>query len=159
MADDEAKGSGRIDFREIKLPASRRPAPGRARRCEHHFALVVALRLYPDAVLEVGARRKLFGRSAHQEAVARIQYCIAESGLGVLTGDVGAGKTVAVRAAVNGLDRTSYTVIYMPIVGGCRGLYVSITRLGPRRGSTRRGHRTGAYLLAPDAEKHRKSSS
>jgi len=88
---------------------------------------------------------KLFGRSAHQEAVARIQYCIAESGLGVITGDVGAGKSVAVRAAVNGLDRTSYTVIYMANPsGGCRGLYVSITTaLGatPRFTRPRPSHR------------------
>jgi type II secretory pathway predicted ATPase ExeA len=34
---------------------------------------------------------KLFARSAHAEAVARIQYCIAESGLGVITGEVGPG--------------------------------------------------------------------
>ena len=82
---------------------------------------------------------KLFGRAAHQEAVARIQYCIAESALGVVTGEVGAGKSVAVRAAVNGLDRTSYTVVYMANPsGGCRGLYVSITTAsGPHPGSTR----------------------
>jgi type II secretory pathway predicted ATPase ExeA len=34
---------------------------------------------------------KLFGRSAHEEAVARVQYCIAESAIGVLVGDVGPG--------------------------------------------------------------------
>jgi type II secretory pathway predicted ATPase ExeA len=34
---------------------------------------------------------KLFGRSAHDEAVARIQYCIAESALGVILGPVGPG--------------------------------------------------------------------
>jgi type II secretory pathway predicted ATPase ExeA len=34
---------------------------------------------------------KLFARSAHDEAVARIQYCIAESALGVITGEVGPG--------------------------------------------------------------------
>jgi type II secretory pathway predicted ATPase ExeA len=34
---------------------------------------------------------KLFARSAHDEAVARIQYCIAESALGVITGAVGPG--------------------------------------------------------------------
>jgi type II secretory pathway predicted ATPase ExeA len=34
---------------------------------------------------------KLFPRSAHDEAVARIQYCIAESALGVITGEVGPG--------------------------------------------------------------------
>ena len=43
---------------------------------------------------------QLFGRDAHAEAVARIQHCVHESALGVITGEVGAGKTVAVRAAV-----------------------------------------------------------
>ena len=71
---------------------------------------------------------KLFPRSAHDEAVARIQYCIAESALGVITGEVGAGKSVAVRAAVAGLDRTRYSVVYLANPsGGCRGLYVAIT--------------------------------
>ena len=33
----------------------------------------------------------LHTHASHAEAVARIQYCIAESGLGVITGDVGPG--------------------------------------------------------------------
>jgi type II secretory pathway predicted ATPase ExeA len=71
---------------------------------------------------------KLFERVAHQEAVARIQHCIAESALGVVVGDVGTGKTVALRAAVATLDRTRYTVVYLANPsGGCRGLYVAIT--------------------------------
>jgi type II secretory pathway predicted ATPase ExeA len=41
---------------------------------------------------------------------------------------VGSGKSVAVRAAVPGLDRTRYTVVYLANPsGGCRGLYVAIT--------------------------------
>jgi hypothetical protein len=40
----------------------------------------------------------------HGEAVARITWCIAEHCIGVLTGEVGVGKTVAVRAALAGLD-------------------------------------------------------
>jgi len=40
--------------------------------------------------------KDLFSRQAHQEAVARINFCIVECALGVVTGDVGAGKTVAV---------------------------------------------------------------
>ena len=46
------------------------------------------------------AAKDLFARQAHAEAVARISFCVAESALGVVTGDVGAGKTVALRAAV-----------------------------------------------------------
>ena len=47
------------------------------------------------------AARDLFGRQAHAEAIARISFCIVESALGVVMGDVGAGKTVALRATVD----------------------------------------------------------
>ncbi len=53
----------------------------------------------------------LYPRQAHQEAVARINFCVGESTLGVVTGDVGVGKTVAVRAAVAALDPTRHQVI------------------------------------------------
>ena len=42
----------------------------------------------------------LHRHTAHAEAVARISWCITERALGVVTGEVGAGKTVAVRAAI-----------------------------------------------------------
>lgn len=57
-----------------------------------------------------GFTRTPFGRAlapgmlhrhgAHAEA--RIGWCVAERALGVVTGEVGAGKTVAVRAALAG---------------------------------------------------------
>ena len=47
---------------------------------------------------------KLCERASHQEAVARIRFCIGESLLGVITGEVGVGKTVAIRAATSQLD-------------------------------------------------------
>ena len=37
---------------------------------------------------------------AHDQAVARISWAINETAIGVVTGEVGAGKTVAVRAAL-----------------------------------------------------------
>jgi type II secretory pathway predicted ATPase ExeA len=55
--------------------------------------------------------RDLFARQAHAEAIARISFCVVESALGVVTGDVGAGKTVALRAAVAGLDPARHQVI------------------------------------------------
>jgi type II secretory pathway predicted ATPase ExeA len=58
--------------------------------------------------------RDLFPRQAHAEAIARISFCIVECALAVVTGDVGAGKTVALRAAVAALDPTRHQVIYMP---------------------------------------------
>jgi type II secretory pathway predicted ATPase ExeA len=53
----------------------------------------------------------LHAHAAHSEAVARISWCVDERVLGVLTGEVGAGKTVAVRAALAGLDPSRTTVI------------------------------------------------
>ena len=112
-----------------------------------------------------GFTRMPFGRSlapgmlhrhtSHAEAVARICWCIHERALGVITGEVGAGKTVAVRAALAHLDPSRHTTIYLgnPAVGG-RGLYAGIvTALG----GTPRFHKASlipqtAELLA--AEEH-----
>ncbi|EQD47251.1 AAA ATPase, partial [mine drainage metagenome] len=58
--------------------------------------------------------------------------CIDEQVMGVVTGEVGAGKTVALRAALAGIDASRHSVIYLgnPSVG-VRGLYSSIvTTLG-----------------------------
>ena len=41
---------------------------------------------------------------SHQEARARIQFLISQGALGLICGEVGAGKTCAARAAVAGLD-------------------------------------------------------
>jgi len=84
-----------------------------------------------------GFTRMPFGRNlapgmlhrheAHNQAVARITWCVQHNGLGVVTGEVGAGKTVAVRAALAGLDPTRHTIIYLPNPAvGVRGLYTHI---------------------------------
>ncbi len=74
----------------------------------------------------------LHRHAGHTEAVARIRWCINETALGVLTGEVGAGKTVALRAALADLDPSRHTVIYLPNPSiGSRGLYAAIvTALG-----------------------------
>jgi glycine cleavage system P protein (glycine dehydrogenase) len=46
----------------------------------------------------------LHRHGGHAEAVARIRWWVAETALGVITGEVGAGKTVALRAALAELD-------------------------------------------------------
>ena len=48
---------------------------------------------------------------AHAEAVARITWCARERALGVITGEVGSGKTVSARTAIAGLDQTRHTLI------------------------------------------------
>jgi len=74
----------------------------------------------------------LHRHASHAEAVARITWSVTERALAVVTGEVGAGKTVAVRAALAGLDPSRHTTIYLgnPAVGG-GGLYAGIiTALG-----------------------------
>ena len=69
----------------------------------------------------------LHAHRSHAEAAARITWCIDERVMRVVTGEVGAGKTVAVRGALAGIDASGHTVIYLgnPTVG-LRGLYSSI---------------------------------
>ena len=76
----------------------------------------------------------LHRHAAHGEAVARIAWCVAERRIGVITGEVGAGKTVAVRAALAALDPTRHTIIYLPNpTVGVRGIHHQIvTALGAR---------------------------
>jgi type II secretory pathway predicted ATPase ExeA len=73
------------------------------------------------------AASMLHGHRAHAEAVARVAWCVDEQALGVITGEVGSGKTVAARAAVAGLDPSRCAVIYLgnPAVG-TRGIYMAI---------------------------------
>ena len=78
------------------------------------------------------APQMLHRSASHSEAVARIAWCIQERALGVITGEVGSGKTVAARAATANLDASRHTIIYLgnPAIGA-RGLYTAIvTALG-----------------------------
>jgi type II secretory pathway predicted ATPase ExeA len=106
------------------------------------------------------AARDLFPRQAHAEAIARISFCVVESALAVVTGDVGAGKTVAVRAAVAALDPTRHQVIYISNPAfGARGLYVTIVRaLGdrPRYLKAELMAQAGDLLAAEAGERHRR---
>jgi type II secretory pathway predicted ATPase ExeA len=63
----------------------------------------------------------------HDEAAARITWCIREGAIAVITGEAGAGKTAAARAAIGGIDRTRHHVIYIPNpTTGTRGLWFAI---------------------------------
>jgi type II secretory pathway predicted ATPase ExeA len=55
---------------------------------------------------------QLFIRPGLEQAVARIRFCLQENGIGCLVGDIGVGKTVAVRAALDSLDPTRYQRLY-----------------------------------------------
>jgi type II secretory pathway predicted ATPase ExeA len=78
------------------------------------------------------APNTLHRHGAHAEAVARISWCVDQRALGVITGEVGAGKTVAIRAALSTLDTSRHTVIYLPNPAvGARGIHHAIvTTLG-----------------------------
>jgi type II secretory pathway predicted ATPase ExeA len=76
----------------------------------------------------------LHRHAAHAEAAARITWTITEKALGVITGEVGTGKTVAARAALAAIDPTRHTIIYIgnPAVG-VRGIHhYIVTALGGR---------------------------
>lgn len=76
----------------------------------------------------------LHRHATHAEAAARITWAITEKTLGVITGEVGVGKTVAVRAALAALDPTRHTIIYIgnPATG-VRGIHhYIVTALGGR---------------------------
>lgn len=106
------------------------------------------------------ASKDLYARPAHAEAVARINFCVGESALGVITGDVGAGKTAAVRAAVAALDPAAHLVVYVANPAfGTRGLYVTIvSALGaaPRFHKVEVMAQAAALLAAEEAERHRR---
>lgn len=90
----------------------------------------------------------LHHHGAHDEAVARVAWLVQENAIGVLTGEVGAGKTVALRAALGALDGSRHTVVYLgnPSIGA-RGLYQAIVA---RLGGTPRFHK--AALIPQAAE-------
>lgn len=103
---------------------------------------------------------QLCERPSLQEAVARIRFCIAERTVGVLTGEVGVGKTVAIRAATHQLDPASHHTIYIPNPAfGTRGLYVSIVRaLGaaPKMLKAELMAHTQSLLAAEEQERRRR---
>jgi type II secretory pathway predicted ATPase ExeA len=101
----------------------------------------------------------LHQHAACSEAAARITWCIRERALGVLTGEVGAGKTVAARAAIAAIDQTRHTLIYLANpTTGTRGLhYQIVTALGgrPAHGTAALTAQAAALLAAEQAERAR----
>jgi type II secretory pathway predicted ATPase ExeA len=101
----------------------------------------------------------LHRHASHNEAVARIAWCISERSIGVVTGEVGAGKTVAVRTVLSGLDTSKHTIIYLanPMIG-VRGIHEAIvTTFGaaPTNLSSRLVAQSTAALTAERDERGR----
>ena len=90
----------------------------------------------------------LHAHRAHAEAVARISWCVSEQAIGVITGECGAGKTVAARAAISSLDASRHTVLYLGTPGvGLRGIYTTIVA---GLGGTPRFHNAALIPQAQD---------
>lgn len=106
------------------------------------------------------APSQIFQARTHKEAVARLKWLIDETAIGVITGEVGAGKTLAARAAVATLDTSRFSIIYLsnPMVGA-RGIHHHlVTALG----ETPKFHRPALIaqtqdLLATETEERRKT--
>lgn len=55
----------------------------------------------------------LFASNGQQELKARLTYLLRERGIGLVTGEVGCGKSTALRAFAESLDPNRYLVIYL----------------------------------------------
>ncbi|MET9520322.1 AAA family ATPase [Streptomyces sp. NPDC002994] len=101
----------------------------------------------------------LHRHASHNEAVARITWCITERSIGVVTGEVGAGKTVSVRTVLHGIDPSKHTVIYLPNpMIRVRGIHEAIvTAFGqqPSHLGSRLTAQTGLGLAAERDERGR----
>lgn len=73
---------------------------------------------------------KLFLARGQEELKARLEYLVRERGIGLITGEIGSGKSTAVRAFVDSLDPTRYTVVYTanPTLGSS-GFYREVLTL------------------------------
>jgi len=58
---------------------------------------------------------KLFESAGHREALARLKIMVERRGLGLLSGEVGSGKSTLIRRLFSELDRLRYQVIYISI--------------------------------------------
>lgn len=73
------------------------------------------------------APAQVFTHPGHLEATARIAYLVDETAIGLVTGEVGVGKTVAARCAAADLDPSKHTIIYIPNPAvGARGVHQQI---------------------------------
>lgn len=70
------------------------------------------------------ATQDLFPTAGQKELNARLAYLVRERGLGLVTGDIGSGKSTAVRTFAASLDFNRYLVVYLANpTTGITGLY------------------------------------
>lgn len=69
---------------------------------------------------------QLFIHPGHDEVVARLTYLVKQKAIGVLTAEVGCGKSVALRALAASLDASRHTVVYWSGLADLRGFYLEL---------------------------------
>lgn len=70
------------------------------------------------------ATQDLFPTASQKELAARLTYLVRERSVGLITGDIGSGKSTAVRAFAASLDFNRYLVLYLANpTTGMTGLY------------------------------------
>ena len=66
----------------------------------------------------------LFATAGQKELTARLTYLVRERGFGLITGEIGSGKSTAVRAFTASLDPNRYLVLYLANpTTGITGIY------------------------------------
>jgi general secretion pathway protein A len=112
--------------------------------------------------------KHLYPSRGHQEAQGRLNYALSSQTPALLTGDVGTGKSTAIRAFTQSLDRNVHTVIYLPnpylsVAALYREILLALqvepaygaTRLPPQLRATLRDlARKGRYVLLVVDEAH-----
>ncbi len=81
----------------------------------------------------------------HAEAVARVSWCVDQHAIGVITGEVGAGKTVAIRGCDNGIG--SGAAHDSRIRAASPAMLHSPPRPGPSRSSARSLHSVARHFV------------
>ena len=75
------------------------------------------------------ATQDLFPTVGQKELSARLTYLVREHGFGLVTGEIGSGKSTAVRTFAAGLDFNRYLVVYLANpTTGIMGLYYELLR-------------------------------
>jgi type II secretory pathway predicted ATPase ExeA len=105
------------------------------------------------------APSQLHRHTSHAQAVARINWTITGRGIALIAGEAGAGKTVAVRAAIGALDTARHRIIYLPNpTTGARGIcHQIVTALGgvPRFQNAALFPQAAEALVAENTERGR----
>jgi len=59
------------------------------------------------------APASLFGSEQHRELLARLRYLVTNRGFGLITGEVGSGKSTAIRALGANIDAARHPILYV----------------------------------------------